>query len=342
MKISSNPAVPFRHLQRLTDTVGVIERADGIMPRYGQGYRVDDVARGLVVVCREPSPSAELITLGRRYLYFLTQAQAADGKFRSRLGVDRRWHGPPEAQDSWGRSLWALGTAAARGPTAGIRQEALALFDASAAVDSPYPHAMAFAALGAAEILGPWPGHPGALALLTVASTVIGEPAADAAWPWPAPRLSYANAAIAEAVIAVGEKLGRDDLLRNGLRMLGWLLAGETRNGHLSVVPAGGWGRGEDRPSFDQHPSQVAALADACARAAAVTGDTTWLTGVEMSVTWLLGDNDARIPMLDERTGGCSDALGRTSRSRNQGAESTIAMISVLQQGRRLNFAAAR
>jgi len=217
------------------------------------------VARGLVVVCREPSPSAELITLGRRYLYFLTQAQAADGKFRSRLGVDRRWRGTPEARDAWGRSLWALGTAAACGPTAGIREQALALFDVSAAVDSPYPHAMAFAALGAAEILGRWPGHPGALSLLAIADTVIGEPADDPAWPWPAPRLSYANAAIAEAVIVAGEKLGRDHLLRNGLRMLGWLLAGETRNGHLSVVPAGGWGRGEDRPSFDQHPSEVAA-----------------------------------------------------------------------------------
>ena len=342
MKISSSPAVPFRHLQRLTDTVGVIERADGIVPRYGQGYRVDDVARGLVVVCREPAPSAEIITLGRRYLYFLAQAQTADGKFRSRLGVDRRWHGPAEAQDAWGRSLWALGTAAARGPTAGIRQEALALFDASAAVDSPYPHTMAFAALGAAEMLERWPGHPGALALLAGAGAVIGEPAADPAWPWPAARLSYANAAIAEAVIAIGEKLNLDRYLRSGLHMLGWLLASETRDGHLSVVPAGGWGRGEDRPSFDQHPSQVAALADACARAAAVTGDTTWLTGVEMSVTWLLGDNDARIPMLDERTGGCSDALGRNSRSRNQGAESTLAMISVLQHGRLMNTATAR
>jgi hypothetical protein len=86
----------------------------------------------------------------------------------------------------------------------------------------------------------------------------------------------------------------------------------------------------------------VAALADACARAADVTGDSAWLTGVEMSVTWLLGDNDAGIPMLDERTGGCSDALGRVGRSRNQGAESTLAMISVLQQGRRLDAAAAR
>jgi len=248
----------------------------------------------------------------------------------------------PEAKEAWYRSLWDHSTASARGPTEGIREEARALFDVSALAGSPYPHSMAFAALGAAEILGRWPDHPGALALLATTSTVIGEPAADAAWPWPAPRLSYANAAIAEAVIVAGAKLGRDHLLHNGLRMLGWLLAGETRNGHLSVVPVGGWGRGEDRPAFDQHPIEVAALADACAQATAVTGDTTWLTGVEMSVTWLLGDNDAQIPMLDERTGGCSDALGRTSRSRNQGAESTLAMISVLQQGCRLNISAAR
>ena len=342
MKSLSSPAAPFRHLQRLTDTIGVVARADGIMPRHRDGYRVEDVARGLVVVCREPSPSAELITLGRRYLYFLTQAQAADGKFRGRLGDDRRWRSRPEARDGWGLSLWALGTAAARGPTAGIRDDALSRFDASAMVGSPYPHSMAFAALGAAEVLERWPGHPGALSLLAVAGTVIGEPPADATWPWPAARLSYANATIAEAVIVAGEKLGRGHLLRNGLRMLGWLLAGESRNGHLSVVPTGGWGRGEDRPAFDQHPIEVAALADACARAADVTGDSAWLTGVKMSVTWLLGDNDAGIPMLDERTGGCSDALGPLGRSRNQGAESTLAMISVLQQGRRLDAAAAR
>ena len=175
MKISSSPVAPFRHLQRLTDNVGVLERADGIVPRYEHGYRVDDVARGLVVVCREPSPSAELITLGRRYLYFLAQAQAADGKFRNRLGDDRRWRDKPEAQDAWGRSLWALGTAAARGPTAGIRAEARARFDVSAQVCSPYLHSMAFAALGAAEILDRWPGDPGALSLLAMAGTVIGE-----------------------------------------------------------------------------------------------------------------------------------------------------------------------
>jgi hypothetical protein len=330
------PDVPFRHLQRLTDHVGLLEHAEGIVPRHEHGYCVDDVARGVVVVCREPSPSDELITLGRRYLYFLAQAQAPDGQFRNRLGYDRHWRDQPGTEDCWGRALWALGTAAAQGPTAGICEDSLARFGRSAKASSPWPHAMAFAALGAAEVLQRWPDHSGALALLGRANDVIGEPPESAVWPWPAPRLSYANAAIAEAVIVAGDKLGHDRVLRNGLRMLEWLLTTETRDGHLSVVSVGGWSPGEVRPAFDQQPIEVAALADACMRAATVTGDSNWLVGVKMAVAWFLGDNDARIPLFDERTGGCGDGLGATQRNRNQGAESTIAMISVLQQGHRM------
>jgi hypothetical protein len=195
---------------------------------------------------------------------------------------------------------------------------------------------MAFAALGAAEILDGWPDHSGAMTLLDTAVTVIGEPPAHPAWPWPAPMLSYANAAIAEAVIVAGWKLGHDRILRGGLRMLEWLLGGETRDGHLSVVPAGGWSPGEARPAFDQQPIEVAALADACARAATVTGDSSWLAGVNMSVAWFHGDNDAKVRMLDEQTGGGCDGLSATGRNRNQGAESTLAMISVMQLGLRL------
>jgi len=107
------------------------------------------------------------------------------------------------------------------------------------------------------------------------------------------------------------------------------------------VVPVGGWGPGEPRPAFDQQPIEVAALADACTRAAAVTGDASWLAAVQLCVAWFLGDNDARVPLLDEQTGGGCDGLTATGRNGNQGAESTIAMISVLQQGRRL-IAASR
>ena len=329
-------AAPFQHLLRLTDEVGLLEHAKGIVPRLQHGYCVDDVARGLVVVCREPSPAPELIALARRYLDFLAQAQAPDGRLRNRLGYDRRWRDGPGAEDNWGRALWGLGTAAARGPDAGIREESRTRFECSAQACSPWPHAMAFAALGAAEILEAWPDHPGAFGLLTSAAAVIGEPSANAAWPWPLPRLSYANAALAEAVIVAGSQLGDDSMLRNGLRMLEWLLECETRDGHLSVVPAGGWSPGEERPGFDQQPIEVAAIADACARAASVTGDLAWLSGVEMCVAWFLGDNDAKVPLLDEQSGGGCDGIGPSSRNRNQGAESTLAMISVMQQGCRL------
>lgn len=330
------PVAPFGHLQRLTDNIGLLQDADGVVPLHGHGYNVDDSARGLLVICREPAPSAELVTLGRRYLYFLAQAQALGGKFRNHLGYDRRWHDQPGVEDGWGSSLWALGTAAARGPTPGIREEALIRFNRGARVSSPSPQAMAFAALGAAELLDSQPGHPGALALLFRASVVIGEPPADPAWPWPAPRLGPASAAIAEAVIVSGHHLGNDRMLRNGLRMLGWLLTTETRDGHLSVISPQGWGPGEGRPAADQLPAEVAALADACMRAAAVTGDNKWLAGVKLSIAWFLGDNDARVPLLDERTGGCSDSLTGAGRSRNQGAGSTLAMIAVLQQGHRM------
>jgi len=328
------PAPPFRHLMRITDHISLLEQTEGMVPRHQDGYSTDDAARGLMIVCREPSPRDELITLARRYLYFLTAAQAADGRFHSHLGYDRRWRDEPRTGDGWGLALWGLGTAAARGPAAAIREESLARFDGSAPLRSEWPHAMAFAALGAAEVLTVLPGHSAARALLADAVGVIGEPPADPGWPWPAPRLSYANAAIAEAVIVAGQQLGDAQVLSNGLRMLDWLLAGETRQGHLSVVPAGGWGQGEQRPGFEQLPIEVATLADACVRAAAVTGDTGWLGGVGLSVAWFLGDNDARTPMFNEHSGGGHDGLGPAGRNRNQGAQSTLAMVSVLQHAR--------
>jgi hypothetical protein len=329
------PEPPFRHLIRITDHIGLLEHTEGIVPRHDYGHNASDAARGLMIVCREPEPRDELVTLARRYLHFLSQAQMPDGRFRNRLGYDRRWKDQPGTGDCWGLALWGLGTAAARGPTAEVRGQALARFDCGAQLRSASPQAMAFAALGAVEVLGVLPGNSIARGLLAAAVDVIGDPSDDPAWPWPAPRLTQANAAIAEAVIAAGEKLGDERVLRNGLRMLDWLLAGETREGHLSVVPAGGWGKGEPRPGFDQRPIEVAALADACARAAAVTGDPGWLRGVGLCVAWFLGDNDAKTTMLNEHTGGCHDALGQTGRNRNQGAQSTLSMISVLQQGRR-------
>lgn len=334
------PAPPYRHLFRLTDDTGLFEHARGPVPKRWHGYCVDDVARGLLVVCREPEPASPLVGLAERYLSFVIHAQDKSGLFHNRLGYDRVWHDEPSLGDWWGRGLWGLGTAAARGATPWIRSVALERFERSAHLRSPHVRAMAFAALGAAEIVAVDPGHEPSLGVLADAAAMVGGPAADPAWPWPEERLTYSNAALPEVLIAAGQALGDAALLERGLSLLAWLVGVESHEGHVSVTPIGGWRAGEPRPGFGQQPIEVAALADACCRAYEATGDPDWLAAVQRCVAWFLGDNDSRLRMIDSTTGGGFDGLQETDRNPNQGAESTLAMIGTLQHGRRWSEAA--
>jgi hypothetical protein len=215
-----------------------------------------------------------------------------------------------------------------------IREEALLTFTRGAHRRSSAPRAMAFAALGAAELLRADPGNVLAATLLSDSRAVIGQPDPDPAWPWPQDRLTYANAALAEAVIVAGDLLDEPPLLAAGLRMLTWLLDIQTSDDHLSVLPSAGWQRGGPRLRHDQQPIEVAALADACATAAAITGGEVWDRGVHLSIAWFRGDNDINAAMWDPETGGGYDGLMLHGPNLNQGAESTLALISTLQHGR--------
>jgi hypothetical protein len=319
------PSSPFAHLRRMTDAGGLYEHARGTTPRREHGYCLDDVARALVVVCREDGHAQD--DLREQYLSFVLAAQDADGRFRNRRGTDLRWRGAPSVEDCWGRGLWALG-AAADDP------RALTAFDRGARWRAPWTRAMAFAALGAAELLRVQPEHRGALDLLGAAAELIGRSAPGPDWPWPEPRLTYANAVLPEALLAAGHALDAPALVADGLRLLGWLLDAQIRDGHLSVVPVAGRGPLDSGPGFDQQPIEAAALADACARAHAITGDDRWLDGIHRAAAWFLGANDAGVSLYDPGSGGGCDGLERGGRNENQGAESTLALVSTLQQVR--------
>jgi hypothetical protein len=328
---AGSPGPDFGHLERLSDDTGLFEHARHAIVRREHGYCTDDVARGLVVVSRAADPTPGVRRLAERYLTFLTHAQGADGTFHNRLGFDRRWSDRPGLGDWWGRALWGLGTAAARSPVPWIRTEARVAFASGAVHRSAAPHTMAFAALGAAEMLRADPGDEPAAALLRDAVATIGPPGADPLWPWPGEKLTYASAALAEAVITGGDLLGDPVTVASGLRMLTWLVDIQTSGGHLSVVPAAGWRRGHPRPRYDQQPIEVAALADACATAGDVSGDPVWDRTVLRCVDWFLGVNDVGAAMWDPATGGGYDGLTSEGPNLNQGAESTLALIATRQ-----------
>lgn len=342
ISLADAPAPSWAHIARLSDDVGLLEHARNATPRREHGYCVDDVSRGLLVACREPQPTALVTGLAERYLAFLTHAQGPDGAFRNRLSYDRRWLDEPSTGDWWGRALWGLGTAAGRSTVPWIRREAREAFAIGVRQRSPWPRAMAFAGLGAAEVLRADPRDRDAAALLADAATAAGSPGRDPEWEWPEPELTYANPALAEVVIAAGDLLGDETLLDDGLRMLAWLCRAQENQGHLSTVPVGGWRPDVPKHRHDQQPIEAAATADACATAAGVTGDDRWDAPLFQAIAWFLGDNDTGTVMHDPQTGGGYDGLTPDGPNLNQGAESTLALVATLQHARRLAARGAR
>jgi hypothetical protein len=320
----------FSHLAHLTDDRGLFEHARGTEIRREHGYCTDDNARLLIAVARA-TPAPASTRLGRVALGFVLEAQDHLGRSRNRMNVAGHWTDEATVDDCWGRSLWALGVAAALHPDPDARRRAGRGFNHGATRRSPHLRSMMFAALGAGELLLRHRDHETARRFAIDFLDMVGPLKSDG-WQWPESTLRYANASLAEAVMLCGSVLDRPAEAERGLAMLRWLLDHETRDGHLSVVGVGGATSGDDKPQFDQQPIEVAALADACWRAAELTGDDAWWAGVDLAAQWFLGRNDAGLLMVDARSGGGFDGLSAHSVNANQGAESTLAALSTMQR----------
>ncbi len=324
------PEPNFGHLLRMTSSIGLWEHALYSTPRIEHGFCTDDNARAVILLNRESELSSVMLEKYRIYLQFLQAAALEDSGFHNRRRADGTWGDTVGSDDSQGRAIWALGSIAGSGSQPWIREAGTALFSRQTLV-SPSPRANALAVLGATEILAADPANRIARKRTEewVAHLRILD---DAQWPWPERRLAYDNPRIPEALMAAGTALGVDQMVQNGLRLLEWLTAKETRDGHFSFTPVGGWALGEQRPGFDQQPIEAAAFADACARAWVVTGDSKWRDSVMQAAQWFMGDNDRFVQIYDPETGGGYDGLTSQGINLNQGAESTIAALSTLQQ----------
>jgi hypothetical protein len=138
-------------------------------------------------------------------------------------------------------------------------------------------------------------------------------------------------------MIATGVALENRELWERGLDLLAWLVEIETGEGHLSPTPVAGRGAGDVRPAFDQQPIEVATLADACARAATVDAQPIWPDTIQAATAWFQGSNDAGKPMWNPETGGGYDGLEADGPNLNEGTESTLALLSTLQQAKRFS-----
>lgn len=320
------PHPNYHHLLGLIDDTGIYEHALYSVPRRGDGYTVDDAARALLVLLH--APSAPDIARARAVLAaFLLAAISEDGAMHNRLGFDRRWSDPPHHGDHLGRAAWALGRAAVDAPEEGLAAAARVGFDHLAPPEGDHLRPYAFHALGAAAVLSIRPDHRAAGRAADLAAARLGA----GGRPWPEPRLTYSNGRIPQALLVLGDITHDPGLLDRGFEALEWLAETERRDGHLSFTPVGGRRLEDPRPGFDQQPIEAASFAEAALVAWRITGEMRWAEEVRRAGRWFMGANDTGVAVLDPATGAGFDGLEKDGVNRNQGAESTISALAVLQ-----------
>ena len=320
--------VSFDHVIELLGRNGIFEHAKESHPRLEHGYSLDDNGRALVVVARAAACDIQFPSRSRnRCLWFVLRAQ--EGGWKDRQTTEGVWN-RSATDDAIGRAIWGLGSAAACWPEEPGRERAEQALKRSLDFDSAWWRPVAYSCLGLVAFNAAHPTPMVGEALVRLSRKLPHARRHDNGWLWPEGALRYDNARLPEALIGCGYALDDPDLVGEGLRLLEWLVETEIGQHGFSFTPVEGRFDSHRKPSFDQQPLEAWAMADACVRAAEVTGDQGWLVPARVAVSWFLGENDQRTELYDPKSGACCDGLTAEGVNRNQGAESTLAALGAL------------
>lgn len=338
------PEPNLQHLRALTDDTGMLQHALFSIPRYEDGYCVDDNARALLLTTLiEDAGTDDRSTtraLSSRYLAFVNHAFNQDSRrFRNFMTYSREWVEDRGSEDSHGRALWALGAVVGRSREPGRKSLGGELFhDALPAIlELKSPRAWAFALLGIHEYLRAFQGESGVEALQKRLSERLlsrFQTNGGGDWPWCEDIVAYDNARLPQALIVSGNQLGDREMVAAGLRSLRWLNEIQRSDeGYFAPVGSNGfYPRHGERARFDQQPLEACATVSACLDAWRVTGDEEWPREMWRAFSWFLGENQLQAPLYDPTTGGCLDGLHPDRPNENQGAESTLSFLLALTE----------
>lgn len=333
------PELNLQHVRTLTDGTGMLQHALFSVPRYEDGYCIDDNARALLftTLAEEAGTDAPRTTraLSARYLAFMSYAFVPDsGRFRNFMSYSREWLEACGSEDSHGRALWALGAVVGRALDAGRTELARELFNAAlpAVHELTSPRAWAFALLGIDEYLRVYRDERIMEAQRTLSERLLGQfqpPQPSGEWQWCEDILTYENARLPQALIVTGHVLRRPEMVTAGLDALAWLTnLQHSPDDYFAPIGSNGfYQRSGEKAHFDQQPVEACATVSACLDAWRVTGDSKWLSEMRLAFNWFLGDNQLQTSLYDPTTGGCRDGLHADRPNENQGAESTLSFL---------------
>ncbi|MDC7236082.1 MAG: glycosyltransferase family 4 protein [Spirochaetales bacterium] len=329
------PPFNLDHVSRMTDSTGIFQHAKYNIPKWNDGYCVDDNARALLMaaLAYQQVKDAEAFRLMSFYLSFLQYMQKEDGSIRNFLGYDRQYLDDAGSEDAFGRSVWALGFVVRSVPSDSFSElsrelflKSYGLFDSLSSL-----RGIANTIIGVCHWLHRYPGDEGMARTLKGLTAKILSRYSDhnkEDWHWFEPALTYDNGIIPYALLQSCEITSDRETQDIAMESLQFLESVVFKEGTLSLVGSENWyTKGAERSEFDQQPLDAMSVVLMYHQAFMVTREREYLDKMFRSYRWFLGENDLRIPLYDFETKGCNDALKMHGVNRNQGAESTIAYL---------------
>jgi glycosyltransferase involved in cell wall biosynthesis len=329
------PPFSLLHIKHLTDDTGIIQHAKFGIPNLKEGYCLDDNARALLMALMAYRQKKDCLALDLApiYLSYIHYMQNKDGTFRNFLSFNRNFLDEMGSEDSFGRTIWALGYLLGHAPNDAYYQTGkMVFFDAAPNFEKLQSiRGIANSMVGISYYLRSNPNDDSMMERLrNLAGKLIKHFEANSSpeWKWFEPLLAYDNGMIPLALLHSAELLNDERITEVALETMNFLTGITLRDGYLSIIGNEKWYVKEcERSVFAQQPIDALAMVLMYHQAFRLTKEKDYLTNLFSCFMWFMGENDLRMNLFDFETKGCCDGFEKYGVNRNQGAESSLAYL---------------
>jgi glycosyltransferase involved in cell wall biosynthesis len=329
------PPFSLAHINRLTDDTGIIQHAKFGIPNLKEGYCLDDNARALLMVLMAFRQKKDMraLELSPIYLSYIHYMQNPDGSFRNFLSFSRNFLDEKGSEDSFGRTIWALGYLLGNAPNDAYYQTGrLIFFDAAPNFEKLTSiRGIANTMIGISYYLKSNPSDDTMIERLRNLAHVLIKHYQDnstADWKWFESLLAYDNGMLPLALLHSAEILNDEKITQTAIDSMNFLTVHTLKDNYLSIIGNEKWYKKEgERSVFAQQPIDAMAMVLMYHQAFHVTNEKEYLNKLYTSFLWFLGENDLRMSLYDFETKGCCDGFESYGVNRNQGAESSLAYL---------------
>lgn len=328
--------LPLDHLDRMTDSTGLIQHAIYSVPRRDSGYTTDDNARALRLCVRlwDEQPDEQMLARVSCYLSFLEHARCPVRGFHNFLSYQRDWLDANGTGDCQGQAVLALAQVLSSRLPSGFRGLAREL------LDQALPTLAGLRSLRAqAYVIQAWAilwrtgvdnigqlEHVARLAADRLVECYHRSQRSD--WYWFESRMTYANAVLPHALFEAAARWPDEAYLSIAETSFGFLDLATTEDHDFWPIGNRDWySHGEEKSLYDQQPIEASTTAAAALAGFQACGDDKYLKAFFRVYEWFLGRNSLKQSLVDDQRGACFDGLQPSVVNKNQGAESTLAYL---------------